>query len=322
MDYSYIWDILNKQSDISETTESEIKSYICDCIDDATLFEDSEYIICSKCGVVLDTIINDNKETNYCNENGEKSKDLERTGNSIDPLLPNVSMNNTVINTNGNGVLLSKTSKYLNSKNIPYIEKVIMKHKSNLAHLTSEHNIPGNVINDTLYRIKDLFGKNKKIYRGRIYNGLICVCFYYACKDVNYNIQINTLISMFSIDIKTFNKCCKIYFDQTKDVNNIVNESTDIIRVCGNLNLNSKLLKTAKDILKAGEDLHYISSVSPQGRIAGIIYFLELKLTLGIDIAFIEKITLISKATLNKVAKILMKNEIEMYNYIKFYLRK
>lgn len=322
MDYNYIWDILNKQSELSDTTESEAKSYICDCIDEATLFQDSEYVICSKCGIVLDTIINDNKETNYSNENGEKSKDLERTGNSIDPLLPNVSMNNTVINGNGNGNLLSKTSLYLNSKNIPYIEKVIMKHKTNLSHLTSEHNIPSNVINDTLYRIKDLFGKNKKIYRGRIYNGLICVCFYYACKNINYNIQINTLINMFSADIKTFNKCCKIYFEQTKDVNNLVTESTDIIRVCGNLNLNNKLLKTAKDILKAGEDLHYISSISPQGRIAGIIYFLELKLSLGINIDEIEKITSISKATLNKVAKILIKNEIELYNYIKFYMKK
>lgn len=320
MDYDYIWDILNKQSDIPETTESEAKSYICDCVDPPTLFEDSEHIVCLKCGVVLDTIINDSKETNYSNENGEKSKDLERTGNSIDPLLPNVSMNNTVINSSNS--LLSKTSLYLNSKNIPYIEKVIMKHKSNLSHLTSEYNIPSNVINDTLYRIKDLFGKNKKIYRGRIYNGLICVCFYYACKNINYNIQINTLISMFSVHIKTFNKCCKIYFEQTKDVNNLVTESTDIIRVCGNLNLNSKLLKTAKDILKAGEDLHYISSISPQGRIAGIIYFLETKLSLGINIEEIEKITSISKATLNKVSKILTKNEIEIYNYIKFYIRK
>lgn len=321
MDYDYIWDILNKQS--SEPSESEVKSYICDCEETPTLFEDNEYIICSKCGFVLDTLINDSKEINYNNENGEKSKDMERTGNSIDPLLPNVSMNNTVINSIGNqNSLLSKTSKYLNSKNIPYIEKVIMKHKTNLSHLTSEHNIPSNVINDTLYRIKDLFGKNKKIYRGRIYNGLICVCFYYSCKQINYNIQINTLICMFSIDIKTFNKCCKIYFEEAKDVNNLVVESNDIIRVCGNLNLNSKLLKTAKDILRAGEDLHYISSVSPQGRIAGIIYFLEMKLSLGIDIDEIEKITSISKATLNKVSKILIKNEIELYNYIKFYMRK
>jgi len=182
----------------------------------------------------------------------------------------------------------------------------------------SGHDIPKSIIEDTLYRIKDLFGE-KSVYRGRIYKGLICSCFYYSCKKAGFNIQLNTILKIFSCDTKTFNKCCRIYAEHC-NVDNTIREKDDITRAFGNLNMNSKLLVCAKKVLKAGIVLHYITSVSPQGRIGGVIFFLETKLSLGISLETICKLTDISKPTILKVSKILLKNELEIYNYIKFYM--
>jgi transcription initiation factor TFIIIB Brf1 subunit/transcription initiation factor TFIIB len=151
------------------------------CCNNQQRYDNDEYIICVNCGIILEQIINENKESSYANNNdGEKGKNNERCGASTNPLIPSISMNSTVIAGNSN---LSRIQNWLNNDSISYSEKVLMKYKYRIGELVNLYNISGDISTAILYKIKELIEMKEKlgiIHRGKNYSGLIGACFYYS----------------------------------------------------------------------------------------------------------------------------------------------
>jgi transcription initiation factor TFIIIB Brf1 subunit/transcription initiation factor TFIIB len=299
------------------------------CCDNQKKYNNDEFIVCENCGVILEQILNDNKEYAFLNNDGEKSKTSERCGSGINPLIPQMSMHSTVISGNGN---LARIQKWVNNSAISYSEKVLMKLKYKINEIVTIYNITGDVSTAILYKIKELIQiKEKKsiIHRGKIYTGLIACCFYYSCKENEYNIPPISIAEMFEIDIKTFNKCCDIYTDLTS-TNNTGNEGNVIIdinnslirRFFGSLNLSNKFLSLGIDIMTSAEHLYITQGISPQSNIAGLLEFLNIKLDLDISCDKISQIAKVKNSTVKKNAKLYLDNELKIYNYMKFHLIK
>lgn len=319
-----IWNILENDIKSMKITDTiKLEKSKCDCIN-PTEFIDDEYIICTNCGIILDSIIDESKDYTMMNNNGEKSKNSERTGQKTDILMPNLSMHSGIIGGNGN---LSRIDKWLNNASIPYNEKVLMKYKFKINELVNLYKISGSIVTDILYKIKELIElKNNYgsviIHRGKIYTGLISVCFYYTCKENNLNIPPLSISNMFEIDVKIFNKCCKIYNELINNKkNNIIKiDSSLITRFFGELNIPIKFLILAKKIKTAADDLYITNKISPQSNIGGLVEFLNKKLNLEIDTQDIINTTNISESTIKKIYKLYLDNEILLYNYMKYHM--
>ena len=314
------WDIVFAAANTKTSTSNKP---VCMC-ETPNKSETSECVVCMNCGVVLDQLINTAKEYNYTCNDGEKSKNIECTGRSEDPLLPCMSRTTLISSKNGNNSI-SNTQKWVDGYYIPYEEKMLYKHKQSIMDIISEKSIPVNIVTVVLYKLKEMFNKKNTdgtsiIHRGRIYTGLICVCFYYCCKKMNYNISPTACSKMFSIDTKTFSKCCQIYIMNNEADVVIYKETSIMTRYFGELNLNNKLLQLAIKLMNAADILYMTISTRPQSNIAGVIYFISEKMNLDIDIESITAVIGISHATIKKISNIYIRNEIELYNYIKFYM--
>lgn len=316
-----IWKLL--ENDIKDSKVSiKLEKSKCDCIN-SNEFIDNEYVICINCGIILDSIIDESKDYTMMNNNGEKNKNSDRTGQKTDILMPNISMQSGIIGGNGN---LSTINKWVNNACIPYNEKVLMKYKFKINELVQLYKISQNIVTDILYKIKELIElknnyENIIIHRGKIYTGLISVCFYYTCKENNLNIPPLSISNMFEIDVKTFNKCCKIYNELITKKNNVVKiDSSLITRFFGELNIPIKFLILAKKIQTAADDLYITNKISPQSNISGLVEFLNKNLNLEIDINDIIKTTNVSESTVKKIYKLYSDNKILLFNYMKFHM--
>lgn len=322
--YKSIWELIkDKQSDKEQSEQSENSEKLNKmCCDNQIKYNNDEFIVCENCGVILEQIISDNKEYAFINNDGEKSKTSERCGPGINPLIPQISMNSTVIAGNSN---LSRIQKWVNNSSISYSEKVLIKLKYKISEIVNVYNITGDVSTAILYKLKELIQlkeKNSIIHRGKIYTGLIGSCFYYSCKENGYNIPPISIAEMFEIDIKTFNKCCDIYTNLINGKGNvIITDNSLIVRLFGSLNLSSKFLKLGVNIMTSADQLYITQGISPQSNIAGLIEFLNIKLNLDISCDKICEITKVKVSTLKKISKLYLNNEIKIYNYMKFHLK-
>lgn len=321
--YDHIWTILNDNIiAIKDKSQPQISIKKCECVP----YEDKEFIVCIKCGSVLDNLINSNKEwNNNSNENGETSKNVERSGSAPDPLMPKSSVKTVISGSNNSNI--SKTQKWLDSGFISYEEKVLIQHKNKLSQIISQYSIPQQVINITLYKIKEMFQtKNENgssiIHRGKVYTGLIGVCLYYSCKEKYYNIPPSTIIEMFEINTKIFSKCCKIYCEKINPQidNTSTTENSLITRFCGDLGISNQLEVLAIKLIKASDALYIVVGVAPQSNISGVLQFMNKKMGLEIELSKLSKVTTTSELTIKKIAKLYLENELEIYNYVKFYM--
>lgn len=310
-----IWELMKNDEDIRVTPKI--------CCENQSRYTTHENVVCENCGVILDAIISDNREHDISYD--EFKPNINQTaGIPTNPLIPNTCMNSTVIAGNSN---MSKAQKWLNNSAISYNEKVLLRYKYKINNLVNTYNIVGDISTGILYKIKELIDfkeKNSIIHRGRIYHGLIAVCFYYSGKENGYNIPPMDIAKMFEIDIKTFNKCCDIYTEliQNKNGNMIKNNDGNslLIRLFGSFGLSTKIVNLAKNIMTSADELYVTQGITPQSNIAGILEFLKVKLNLEIETQDICDVTKVKISTLKKVSKVYLDNELKIYNYMKFHM--
>jgi transcription initiation factor TFIIIB Brf1 subunit/transcription initiation factor TFIIB len=321
--YESIWEFL-KPSEIEGNEQEYEIGKVC-CENPEKILDDKSFMVCSNCGTILEQVLDDNKNYNYTNNDGEKSggnKDSDRCGTFINPLIPSMCMNSNIIPGNSN---ISKIQKWLNNSAISYSEKTLLKLKYKISDIIASHNISGDICTLILYKIKELIKlKEEKciIHRGKIYTGIISACFYYTSKENGYNISPIVVTEMFEIDIKTFNKCCDIYTEITANNNSniITKDNSLIIRFFGDLGITYKITTLGIKIMKSADELYITQGISPQSNISGLIEFLNIKLELKIDIEKICEITKAKASTVKKVSKMYLDNQIKIYNYMKFYM--
>lgn len=305
------FDLIRKESTPLQVTVT-IKECKCKC---EIIYRDLSYI-CSNCGVVLssDNISDEPEWNNYSDDTGTRSNTQERCGLPINPLYPNGSLSTKI--GNGNNVLFSKIVKLHNRFSWTSEERRLYDIQLDINDIVVINQFPKRLINQTMLVYND-FIKTRKIYRGAVKIGIVCACFYQACKYNNICITATKVSEMFGITNEVFGKCYQILQDITDVSDEYLLTSLDLLdRYLCELNISYKIQKLCKKILASAEELDILIGNSPQCIGAAIIYFVNIELKLELNNDSIVKLTNYSMVTINKIHKILNLNKTKIYTMI------
>lgn len=316
-------DLVWKQFDnikLEEYNEKEKSKPPQKCLcENQSIIEYDNTLLCENCGLIMEnTNISDEAEwRSFADDNGFKD-DGNRVGMPVDSLTP-VSGMSTMIS--GNNTKLQNLNMWIS---VPYDEKVIFSLRTKLSNIVTLNNLPVFLISTTLHLYKSLcnikdHNKNHFFYRGKNKDGIISVCFYYATRHNDISLSSSYISSIFGINKKTFSKCCRMYNELIKnDCDNTVIDQYDLLDRYGNiLNLSFHIKKLSKKIIRACISLNMFNNTSPQTLISGVIYFISQEMELNIDKRSLKKVCDISEMTMIKTTKVLIKNKIKIFNFIK-----
>jgi transcription initiation factor TFIIB len=294
------------------------KIYTCFCESFPSVCETNEALVCNECGLILDDkLVSDEPEWRAFNDEGGATN-ASRCGAPTDELLPGCSLG-TIISGRSRMQKLSMWTSVSNE------EKVIIDLRNKLNDAVQSMGIPKSVIRMTLKMFKAMINKKnsdgkKQIHRGKIREGLIAACFYYACKSNLKTISTSVIINIFEIDKKIFAKCCKMYIEEfNSEIDKTSISAHDLVSEYTNsIGLSFAIQKICYKILAACTELALTSTYSPQTVVAGIIYFVSNEMKLGIKKNLIIQVCDIKSETILMMTKILTSNRVEIFNHIKY----
>jgi transcription initiation factor TFIIB len=295
--------------------------YKCLCESLPVIHETDDSLVCVNCGLVLENVlISEEKEWRdfYSDDTGTGGSSMNRCGMPYDELLPNNSLSSMIA---GNG-RMQKLNMWMS---MTYEEKVIIDLKKRLEGVALDKGISRSVVRHALILFKKMNnlktkeGK-KQVHRGRVRDGLIAACFYYACKNGKCNIQTNDIIISFGIDIKIFSKACKMYIENfNDDVDKTSASPSDfIIRFSNSLGISYNIQKICIKVIDACEDLMLLKNYSPQSVTSGVVYFVSIEMGLKFSKSEISKTGDTSEDRITVIFKILRSKKVEIFNIIKY----
>jgi transcription initiation factor TFIIIB Brf1 subunit/transcription initiation factor TFIIB len=206
---------------------------------------------------------------------------------------------------------------------MPYNERVLWEISNLLKSKLTDYLQPM-VIDEAISNFKVLDEKKdkkgkKEIHRGKIRDGLIASCVYFACKSRAINKTPEEIAAIMDVDISTFNKCTKIYNRITDTKQEVVKSADFVDTYYNNLNIKSisyRVQCTTKKICEAVEELDILDGTIPQNITAGCIIFTSNEMGLGIEIKSAIKKFSISLNTLNKITSVITANKSKIYKNI------
>jgi transcription initiation factor TFIIIB Brf1 subunit/transcription initiation factor TFIIB len=283
------------------------------------------YLVCSKCGLVLQSIISDEAEwNNYTNKDGSKGNNSRCGGSTAYDINPFIDPLST---------FLPKGSKSFINKEGRYIEYDISKlHIQNsYNHLQKSYNQVELIIDSStadrysktvVTTAKKLWAeimKSKKLTRGGVRKGLIACCIYYSCIHHDCPRSPIEVCRDFGLpDTKNFNKGDKEFketFEREPMWAHLLtkNLSTDnyFMRLCSKLETERcikegtsfVLSKKCKEFYENNKD--ELESVFPKSAACGIIFYICKKESIAITKSKLSKTLGICAPTLSKTLKII-----------------
>lgn len=278
------------------------------CCDNPYISDLEGFAVCVGCGVVKTTgILDDNQQ--FC-EFGEA---YHTKRNYFYPL----SSGSTIMSGN------SKLSKIQNWNSMPYDEKVLFQ-ISGIMKMKLRNYVPSRVIEDSIANFKMLDNKKdpegkKEIHRGRIRDGLIAACVYFACKSNNIVKTPEEISLIMQVDTSTFNSCTKIY-TRIMDQQQEPVSSTDFIEsYCNRINLpdiSFKVQNTIKKICGAVDSLGFLDGCLPQNITAGCILFTATEMNLNVSRKLMLEKFSISSNTLTKINNAITAHKQHIFEFI------
>lgn len=271
------------------------------------------YIICKKCGLVQELIVNNNPEWRWYGLNDSKYLNPTRCGIPINPLLPKSSMG-TFIGGNRYGNL-----QRLHSWNaMPSDERSLWTVFQSINQNTKNSGLVNKIIEQAklYYKILSEKSKNKKnnetlLTRGIIRKGIISACIFVACKNNNVPRLASEIADM--CDIKTsdvtrgLKKFVEIEMKKNLNININITSCNDFIeRYCNKLDINSNYKKLIQFLATRAKKLSIVNDNTPQSIATGVIYLVNILYNLKIYKTKIKEKLKISDVTVSKCYKKLL----------------
>jgi transcription initiation factor TFIIIB Brf1 subunit/transcription initiation factor TFIIB len=278
----------------------------CENCDSDDFINEDGMIVCQNCGTMKNILIDYKQEWRFYGADDTKG-DPTRCGNIINQLFPESSLG-TVIYGNGYEKL-----KQLNNWNImTYKERILLRIFKQLQEKADIGLLPLCVIDRAKVMYKLICNDNIK--RGKSRNGLIGACIYYSCKDKNLPLSMYEISKIFNLKLKNITYGCK-QFNELMLVNNIdyskksepIKEFNYIDKFCNKLGINShykeKILYTSDISIRLGITIE----LTPQTIAIGSIILISDKYNLNIDKNKLLDISGLSRTTMDKVYKKLLR---------------
>jgi transcription initiation factor TFIIIB Brf1 subunit/transcription initiation factor TFIIB len=288
-----IWNLYNQISDSfvlddddDELIEEkkEIKKNTCyNCGISDCLQTNNENIVCVKCGVVNDDIIDYQAEWRYYGtDDNKKTSDPNRCG------IPNSHISESSLGT----VILGKgyeVYRKLNSWNgLTYKERSLISILNKIVQKANMDNVPQSIIDATMSMYKII--SQDYIKRGASRESLIAACFFNALRDQGLIRSNEEIAKLFDIKSKKLSKGCneftELMFLKNKDYIKKMKpvESKDLTeRFCLLLDIQEQYIKIAVRAAAIIDKLGICQENNPKSISVGCIYLISQNYGLGLS---------------------------------------
>lgn len=301
MDYDTIWNDFDSQRlPVRIDTEK--------CCANQYLTELEGCVVCIDCGIVKQMgVISDDQE--FC--------EFAEASHTKTSLFYPKSSGSTIISGNSN------MSRINNWNSMPYDEKVLFQVSNDMKAKMRNYFQP-KLIEDSIANFKLLDNKKgddgkKEIHRGRIRDGLIAACVYFACKSNYVNKTPEEISMIMNVELSSFNTCTKLYtkiMGQEQQVVRAVDFVDTYCNCISHLEISFKIQNTIKKICEAVEDLGILDGSIPQNITAGCLYFTSTEMKLDIPQKLLSDRFAISINTLCKIHQIIGYHKSHIYKFI------
>lgn len=312
-------DLTTEEVTQSNENNEEIDENMCiECGESDCLVEDGTrgVLVCSKCGMEIKELLDQNPEWRQYNDDGGKGDNLDRCGGTSNYFLPKSSLGTSISGPSFNRL---KTVQRWNS--MVYKERSLNVVLEEISDKCNKGGLP-KIISDTakimyknLSESKHLKGANKGksiIIRGINRKSLIAACVFFSC-IVNKNPRSpKEVAALFGLDVKRITKGCKHFFKLMKSCSNqhifeqLDPDTTEhyIVRFCHKLKIKDEDIQVALMIAKNSKALKIASAHTPQSQAAGsILLMVKIRGLKHIEKKDISKTFQISDVTISKIYK-------------------
>lgn len=281
---------------------TEINELCISCNKSGIIIEDG-IRICINCGITGDEVIEETQEWNNYSDN---KKDNSRCG-IVNNILPNTTLSTTILGSGGGSLKQLSRWNCLSSDERSLLE--VFKIIDDVLKNTTLYKCVGN-------KAKSMFVNISKgdIKRGDIRKGLIGACIFYSCKEYEYHKTQEEIAKLFKVDTKIIVDGCKdfhkiMYQKDKRYTNNIkpINQYDLIKKNCNLLSISDEYCNIALEVAKNCDILGLTYKNRPSSIASAIIYYVYYIFGLECDMDNLYKKTNVSKITVIKIFKIIIK---------------
>ncbi len=194
-------DNLNSIEKINNQINDDDYDDICEyCKAEDCLINDNETIVCSACGIVNRTIIDNNPEWRfYGNDDNKRSSDPNRCGGPLSPYIQNGTLS-IVILGHGN----EQFRKVNRFNGLTYKERSFMTILNSITNKASLENLPQSIIDQTIHLYQNVCAPYVK--KGTSDQSLLANCFAHSLKQKKFIRTNNEIAKLFNISSRKFSK--------------------------------------------------------------------------------------------------------------------
>ena len=262
-------------TDTSIVDEYEIE--ICECgskdfIRDYTRAE----IICNNCGLVIDDRLIDYRKERRSFSHEERNQ-REHTGSPLTNLLPDMGLTTKIDNLNSlsakNKQKYNRLKKWQNRQT--WHEKNLSIAMNEIRRLCGQLSLP-EYINEaaaTMYR--KIYKKD--LLKGRSIKSMVAAAVYISCRQGNVPIALKSITNLSQESEKTIRKAFRTVLQELNIKINTVNATSLISRIGGELKINQKIEKEAREIVENAKNKRLLIGKDPKGIAAAAIYIAALR---------------------------------------------
>lgn len=314
--YSNLGNGSTKIQSIIQNDTDDLQYLLCENCNSNTIFNDGGNITCSQCGLMKQSEISDEMESQYAGRGAEDNSVTSRSGMTNDHFRPDKNFSTRLV-----GNALSRYIRTFNNVWRNYETKNQDKTDENILRILSnackKNSLPNSVIIDSqknyiIFKQRQKKDPNHKSNRGDKLKGLLGACLYYSCKNEHINRSHQEIADMLKIDISDVSGGCRIYSDLMSDMINSTNHTSykDFIDRFSNLlgiDIEPRNVRIIKQISDNVYDLELLSNTQPVTFTATTIYFSSILYDFKITKKNVSKVCGITTTTIDNHLKVLIK---------------
>ena len=320
MEYADIWEQYNEAKSLTygvvSTDDQTPSDTVCTNCNTRNISEDrvNGTIVCTKCGIVKEDYMIDNRSECAFMNGDDGKKDPSRCGIPINPLLEKSSMSTMIQQTNRHHFM----RRLHNQMSMDYVERSRYHVFESIYKTGETGKLSPVIIEQAKCYYKQI--SERKLSRGVIRKGLIACCIMYACKSLNVPRSIKEISVMTNVPVTTLNKTSKLFMKlmgddiqsvQGRDARLEFTDSTHLInRYCNLLHLENKteenrLIHEVRRIDNDMKENGVLDCKTPTAITSGMIVYAANNLGMVVSKTTVSGMFHISVVTINKIVKMI-----------------
>lgn len=291
------WNLLQKAKEVNNKQDlkislqqqqqqhQHIKQNKCDSCDALIIdhYVSDGFIICTNCGVVIDTFIDSNAEWRCFNTVSGRDLSSIRCGGAANNLLPGTQLNTLI---GGSDKRLQRIHQWTN---LSPRERTLHQIYKEFEHIGFMNNLTKSIINMAIELYTKLHSamenKNCGVKRCNVRHGLKAACLYFACKQLNVPRERKEIADIIGSNTKIVTKGCNFFLDIMGDdfIKMEPFKPEDFVcRFCQILNIPFQFQDKLYKIVQFVSSLELLSDNTPTSITSACILFLSAEYKLNI----------------------------------------